>query len=313
MRAVRIHEYGGPGVIKCEEVPRPVPGKGDLLIRVHAAGVNPADTKIREGKAFASMYKDPFPFILGWDVSGVVEAVGSGVSAFKPGDSVYGMVNFPYEGGAYAEYVTAPEGHLARKPEKLDHVHAAALPLAALTAWQALFDAAGMLAGDKVLIHAAAGGVGHLAVQLAGWKGAAHIIGTASIDDEEYLKEIGVDEVIDYRTQRFEEIVRDVDVVLDSVGGHTQERSFMVLKKGGFLVTIMEPPPEGRADEFGVRVERIFVKPDAGELDDIAKLSDQGLLMPNIYGVFPLEKAREAHELVEKGRTRGKVVLRVVD
>lgn len=313
MKAIRIHKYGGLEVIKYEEAPRPEPGPGELLIRVCAAGVNPADAKIREGKAFASMYENPFPFILGWDISGVIEEAGDGVKAFSPGDGVYGMVNFPYEGGAYAEYVTAPEAHLARKPEKLDHIHASALPLAVLTAWQALFGAAGLKSGDRVLIHAAAGGVGHLAVQLARWKGASHIIGTASADDEKFLKGIGVDEVIDYRTERFDEVARDVDVVLDCVGGETQERSFKVLKKGGFLVTIMEPPPEGRAEESGVRAERIFVKPDAGELKEVARLADEGRLTPSIYKVFPLEKAREAHELVEKGQTRGKIVLSVQD
>lgn len=313
MKAIRIHEYGGLEVLKLEEIPRPEPKDDELLIRVHAAGVNPADAKIREGGAFASIYEDPFPFTLGWDISGVIEAIGSKVKDFKAGDAVYGMVNFPYEGGAYADFVTAPAVHLARKPEKLDHIHAAALPLAVLTAWQALFGAAKMTAGDRVLIHAAAGGVGHLAVQLARWKGASYIIATASASDEEYLKEIGVDEVIDYRTENFEAVVTDVDVVLDSIGGAVQENSYKVLKKGGFLVTIMEPPSEDRAAEYDVRAERIFVKPDAGELKEVAKLADQGLLLPHIFKVFPLEKAREAHELIEKGQTRGKVVLSVVD
>ncbi len=313
MKAVRIHEYGGLGVMKYEEVPLPKMGHDELLIRVHAAGVNPADTKIREGKAFASMYEDPFPFILGWDVSGIVCEVGSSVTDFKAGDAVYGMVNFPYEGGAYAEYVTAPASHVALKPVTLDHIHAAALPLAALTAWQALFGAAEVKAGDKVLVHAAAGGVGHLAVQLVRWKGAVLISGTASADDKDYLKEIGVDEFIDFTTQRFEEVVKNVDVVLDSVGGEVQVRSFKVLKKGGFLVTIMEPPPEGKAEAFGVRAERIFVKPDAGELGEIGKVADAGHLVPSIYKVFPLKEAREAHELIDKGQTRGKIVLSVVD
>ena len=237
------------------------------------------------------MYKEPFPFILGWDVSGVVEALGSGVTGFKPGDAVYGMVNFPYEGGAYAEYVTTPAEHVAHKPESVDHVHAAALPLAALTAWQALFDAAKLSAGEKVLIHAASGGVGHLAVQLAKWKGASHISGTATARDEQYLKNIGLDEFIDYRTTRFEDVVKEADTVLDCVGGDTQERSWQVLKKGGFLVTIMEPPPYGKEEEFGVRTARIFVRPDAGQLKQISKLVDQGFLMPSTYRVFPLNKA----------------------
>ena len=313
MKAMRIHEYGGLGVMKYEEVPTPKPGEGEVLLRIHAAGVNPADAKIREGKAFASLYKEPFPFTLGWDVSGVISQVGEGVMGFNPGDEVYGMVNFPYEGGAYAEYVTAPATHVALKPMLFNHIQAAALPLATLTAWQALFGAAGLKEGGKVLIHAAAGGVGHLAVQLARWKGASRIIGTAAANDETYLKTIGVDEVIDYMATDFEDVVKDVDVVLDCVGGEVQERSWQVLKKGGFLVTIMEPPPEGKAEAFGVRAERIFVKPDAGELEEIAKVADEGALVPSIYRVFPLEEAREAHELLEKGQTRGKIVLSIVD
>ncbi len=311
MKAIRIHEYGGLEVLRYEEVPIPKPEEGEVLVRVHAAGVNPSDAKIREGKAFASMYEDPFPFIPGWDVSGVVCELGSGVTNFKEGDPVYGMVNFPYEGGGYAEYVTAPAFHLAPKPASLDHVQAAALPLAALTVWQSLFDAAGLRKGDKVLVHAAAGGVGHLAIQLARWKGASHIIGTAAANDEGYLKTIGVDEVIDYMKVNFEDVVKDVDVVLDCMGGEVQERSWQVLKKGGFLVTIMEPLPEGKAEALGVRAERVFVKPDAGELREISKVTEEGHLVPNIYKVFSLEEAREAHELIEKGQTRGKIVLSV--
>lgn len=315
MKAIRIHEYGGLGVLRYEEVPIPKPSEDEVLLRVHAAGVNPADVKIREGKAFASMYEDPFPFILGWDVSGVVCELGSNVTAFKAGDEVYGMVNFPYEGGAYAEYVTAPAAHVALKPVSLDHLHAAALPLAALTAWQALFDAAGLKGGEKVLVHAAAGGVGHLAVQLARWKGASRISGTGAAlnNDEEYLKTIGVDEFIDYRTTSFEDVAKDIDIVLDCVGGDVQERSWQVLNKGGFLVTIMEPPPEGKAEAFGVRAKRIFVNPDAGELKEIGRVADEGQLVPSIFRVFPLEDAREAHRLIEEGRTRGKIVLRVVE
>ncbi len=311
MKAVRIHEYGGLDALKYEDVPRPEPGPGELLIRIHAAGVNPSDTKIREGAAFASMITEPFPYILGWDISGVVEETGQGVEGFKPGDAVYGMVNFPYGGGGYAEYVSAPAAHVALKPVTVDHIHAAALPLAALTAWQALFDAAGLSAGQKVLIHAAAGGVGHLAVQMARWKGVKQISGTASDRDEEYLEDIGLDEFVDYKTERFENAVKELDVVMDCVGGEVQERSWKVLKKGGFLVTIMAPPPDGRAEEYGVRSERIFVHPDAGELKEIAALVDDGYLMPAIYDVFPLSEARAAHELVEKGHTRGKIVLRV--
>jgi NADPH:quinone reductase-like Zn-dependent oxidoreductase len=314
MKAVRIHTYGGLDVLKYEEIGKPEPDQGEVFIRVFAAGVNPSDAKIREGKAFALKYEKPFPFILGWDVSGVVEAVGKGDGQFKPGDAVFGMVNFPYGGGgAYAEYVTAPAGHVAYKPSSLDHVHAAALPLAGLTAWQALFDAAQLSGGEKILIHAAAGGVGHLLVQLAKWKGASSIIGTASARDEQYLKRIGLDEFIDYRTAKFEEVVHEVDTVLDCVGGDTQERSWQVIKKGGILVTIMEPPSQEKAKAFGVRAERIFVRAHAGQLKLISELVDQGLLKPAIYREFPLFKARDAHKLIEKGQTRGKIVFRVVN
>ncbi|MCK4846502.1 MAG: NADP-dependent oxidoreductase [Deltaproteobacteria bacterium] len=316
MKVIRIHRYGSLDVMKYEEVLVSKPGKGEVLLRVHAAGVNPADAKIREGEAFASLYpfyKDPFPFILGWDVSGVVSQIGAGVTGFNIGDEVYGMVNFPYEGGAYAEYVTAPATHLAIKPVSLSHIEAAALPLAALTAWQALFGAAGLSGGESVLIHAAAGGVGHLAVQLAKWKGASRIIGTAASNDTAYLQTIGVDEVIDYMTANFEDTVKDVDIVMDCVGGEVQENSWQVLKKGGFLVTIMEPPPKEKAEAFGVRAERIFVKADAGDLKEIAQVVDAGKLVPYIYRVFPLREAREAHELLEKGQTRGKIVLSIVD
>jgi len=297
--------------LKYEDAPRPEPGPGEVLVRVHAAGVNPSDAKVREGRAFASMCTDPFPRIPGWDVSGVVEAAGAGVEVLKPGDAVYGMVNFPHGGGAYAEYVAAPASHLARKPETLDHIHAAALPLAALTAWQSLFEAASLAKGQSVLIHAAAGGVGHLAVQLARWKGAGRIIATASSDDFEYLESIGAGECIDYRTERFEELVSGVDVVMDCVGGDVQARSWQVLRKGGFLVTIMEAPPQGRAEEVGVRAKRVFVRSEAGQLKEIAGVVDAGFLKPFIYRVFTLEQAREAHELVEKGQTRGKIVLKV--
>lgn len=310
MKAILIDSYGGVEKLVLKDVPRPVPGDDEILVRVYAAGVNPADAKIREGKAFASLYRDPFPLILGWDASGVVEEVGKNVTTFKPGDAVFGMIGFPYEGGAYGEFIVARQDEIALKPPSLDHKEAAALPLAALTAWQALFDAADLKAGDKVLIHAGAGGVGHLGVQLAKWKG-AYVISTCAKRDIDFLKEIGADEAIDYQAQRFEELVHEADVVIDSVGGETQDRSWQVLKKGGILVTIMEPPPEGKAEEYGVRGIRVFVERNTDELNEIAKLASEGLLTPNIYKVFSLSEAKKAHELIEKGETRGKIVLKV--
>ncbi len=311
MKAVLIYEYGGLDVLKCEDIPCPEPGQGEVLIKVHAAGVNPSDAMIREGKAFAEMITDPFPYTPGWDVSGVVVETGDDGGGFKPGDAVYGLVNFPYGGGAYAEYVKAPACQLAKKPALLDHIQSASLPLVSLTAWQALFEAAELKKDERILIHAAAGGVGHIAVQLARWKGAALISATGAPRDEDYLTSIGVDEFIDFRSQRFEEVVHDMDVVLDCVGGETQQRSWQVLKKGGRLVTIMEPPPEGRAEEYCVRAERVFVRPDACALEEIRRCVDNGIIVPFVFSVFPLEMVEEAHELVEMGQARGKIVLNI--
>ncbi|MBZ0287931.1 MAG: NADP-dependent oxidoreductase, partial [Anaerolineae bacterium] len=214
MKAARIHSYGAPDVLVYEDAPRPTADIGDILVRVHAAGVNPVDYKTRQGRGIGGGSTDVLPLILGWDVSGVVESVGAGVTAFKPGDEVYSMVRFPEIGSAYAQYVAAPVSDFARKPHSLDHIHAAAVPLAALTAWQILFDTAHLVSGQTILIHAAAGGVGHLAVQLAKWKG-ARVIGTASAHNADFLREMGVDEVIDYTAVHFEDLVGPVDVVVD--------------------------------------------------------------------------------------------------
>lgn len=312
MKAVLIDSYGGVDKLVLKDVPMPIPGDDEILMRVLAAGVNPADTKIREGNAFASLYRDPFPLILGWDASGVIEEVGKNVTTFKPGDAVFGMIGFPYEGGAYSEFIVVRQDEVALKPKSLDHIEAAALPLAALTAWQALFDAADLKTDDKVLIHAGAGGVGHLAIQMARWRG-AYVISTCAKRDIDFLKEIGANEAIDYQTQSFEELVHEADVVIDSVGGETQDRSWQVLKKGGILVTIMEPPPKGKAEEYGVRGIRVFVERNTDDLSEIAKLASEGLLTPHIYKVFSLSEAKKAHELIEKGETRGKIVLKIAE
>jgi NADPH:quinone reductase-like Zn-dependent oxidoreductase len=317
MKAVRIHKFGGPRVLKYEDAPRPEPKEDELLIRVHAAGVNPADWQIRSGRR--SKLKKPFSLILGGDVSGVVEAVGTSVTGFQIGDAVFGVVH-TQRGGAYAEYVTAPASDIAHKPRSLDHIQAAALPVAALTAWQALFDAGELSAGQKVLIHAAAGGVGHIAVQLAKWKG-AYVIGTASGPNENFLRKIGVDEFINYRKTRFESVVQDVDVVLESVNrdiaveavpGETLERSWGVLKKNGVLVSICATPSSETADAYGVRAKRVHMQPSAMQLTEIAKLVDAGHVKPIINTVLPLKEAREAHRLSQKGHTRGKIVLQVL-
>ncbi|MFF7610945.1 NADP-dependent oxidoreductase [Streptomyces lavendulae] len=306
MRAVVVSKWGGPEVLVETEAERPEPGMGEVLVRVHAAGVNPVDWKTRESGGLIPW--GPVPAV-GWDVSGTVEAVGPGVTLYRAGDEVYGMPRFPQQAGAYAEYVTAPARHLARKPASLSHVEAAALPLAALTAWQALVDTAGVSAGQRVLVHAAAGGVGHLAVQIAKARG-AYVIGTASAGKHELLRALGADEVIDYRTTDFEDAVADVDVVVDAIGGDHGERSLKVLRPGGHLVTL--PGPDGLpADPGAVHASWVLVEPDLKGLEEITALVEGGLLKPLIDTVLPLEQAAKAHEIGERGRTTGKIVLTV--
>ncbi|GGP83714.1 MULTISPECIES: NADP-dependent oxidoreductase [Streptomyces] len=306
MRAIVVKEWGGPENLVEREIERPEPGLGEVLVRVHAAGVNPVDWKTRASGALIAWGETP---IVGWDVSGTVEAVGPGVTLYAPGDEVYGMPHFPRQAGGYAEYVVAPARHFARKPASLDHVQAAALPLAALTAWQALVDTAGVTAGQRVLVHAAAGGVGHLAVQIAKARG-AYVIGTASAAKHDVLRELGADELIDYRSVDFAEAVADVDVVLDALGGDTAERSLKVLKPGGHLVSL--PGPDSvPAGADGVNASWVLVDPDLGGLQAIAELADKGLLKPLVETVLPLAEAARAHEIGEQGRTTGKIVLTV--
>ncbi|MFF0769572.1 NADP-dependent oxidoreductase [Nonomuraea wenchangensis] len=315
MHAIVQDSFGGPEVLRLAEVPRPAPLPTEILVRVHAAGVNPVDWKTRQGGGMAGVLGEP-PFILGWDVSGVVEETGFGVTIFEPGDEVFGMPWFPRQAGAYAEYVTAPARHFARKPRAFGHEAAAGIPLAALTAWQSLVDTAALGSGQRVLIHAAAGGVGHLAVQLARHAG-AYVIGTASAARHDWLRSLGVDEVIDYTTTRFEEAVRDVDLVLDLVGDshdRTSTRSLEVLRPGGLLIAVpsgVEPELVERARERGVRATGILVEPDGAALARIAELIDKGELSVEIEEVFPLAEAAEAHARGERGRNRGKIVLRV--
>ncbi len=318
MKAVRYHDYGGPEVLMYEDAPRPEPESDELLIRVHATSVNPADWQIRSGKRF--LLEKPFSLTPGFDVSGVVAAAGDDVTDFVAGDEVYSMLGLK-NSGAYAEYVTCPAVGAARKPRSLTHIEAAALPVAGLTAWQALFDAGGLSKGQTVLIHAAAGGVGHLAVQLARWRG-ARVIGTASAGNTDFLRGIGCNEIIDYTNTRFEDIVRGVDVVLDSVVRDAQKgidsvardtlrRSFTVLKKNGILVSICDTPPPETAASYGVRAVHILAKNSGTQLAEIAGLVDAGHLRPHISEVLPLKEARKAHEMSQSGHTRGKIVLKV--
>ncbi len=302
MRAIRIHQYGGPEVLTVEEVPQPEPGAGQVLVRVCAAGVNPADWKIRAGY-FKDFMPLQLPAILGFDFSGEIEAVGPGVTKFKKGEQVYGSAM-----GTYAEYVAAKIAEIAPKPSSLDHVHSASIPVAAQTAWQALFDAGGLTAGKKVLIHGASGGVGSFAVQLAKAKG-VYVIATGSGRNQEYLKQLGVDKPIDYEKTKFEDVVRDVDVVFDTQGGETQQRSWQTLEKGGVLVSIVQPPPETEAAKYGVKGVFLGRQPNAEQLVEIAKLVDAGRLKTTVEVVLPLAEARRAHELSQAGHVRGKIVL----
>jgi NADPH:quinone reductase-like Zn-dependent oxidoreductase len=308
MKAVRLHSFGGPEVLVLEEVLRPQAGVAGVLIRVHAAGVNPLDWKARAGHVKAWL-PHRLPLIPGWDVSGVVEAVAPDVTAFKVRDAVYGMLDFTRD-GAYAEYVAARTLNLALKPNSIDYTQAAAVPLASLTAWQSLFEVAGLNSGQTVLIHGAAGGVGHFAVQFAKWK-EAKVIVTASAGNENFLRELGADEVIDYRNTKFEEAVRDVDVVLDTIGGNTQQRSWQVLRKGGILVATLGISYPEAARDHGVRGEGVMVHPDAAQLTQIAALIDAGNLKPVVARILPLAEAAQAHELSQTGHVRGKIVLQV--
>jgi NADPH:quinone reductase-like Zn-dependent oxidoreductase len=308
MKAVRMHSYGGPEVLVYEDAPRPTPGPGEVLIRVHAVGVNPVDWKIREGY-LKQMIHHSLPLVPGWDVSGQVEGLGAGVVKVEEGEEVFSRPDISRD-GAYADYTVVRESEVAPKPMSIGHVKAAAIPLAALTAWQSLFDAAKLTAGQRVLIHAAAGGVGSFAVQFAKWKG-AHVIGTASAKNRDFLRELGATEIVDYQTTRFEDIARDMDVVFDTVGGDTQERSWKVLKKGGILVSIVSPPPEEEAATYGVRAGYVFVQPNAGQLGEIGRLVDFGEIKPFVETVLPLSEARQAQERNRMGHTRGKIVLQV--
>ncbi|MGW0944975.1 NADP-dependent oxidoreductase [Streptomyces sp. NPDC002623] len=307
MRAIGQDTLGGPEVLREEEVARPAPRTNEVLVRVHAAGVNPTDWKHR---ATGALLGEP-PFVLGWDVSGTVAAVGLGVTAFKPGDAVFGMLPYPYGHGSHAEFVIAPGRALWHKPTAIDHVQAGALPLVSLTAWQALVETAELRAGQRVLIHAAAGGVGHVAVQIAKARG-AYVIGTASAGKHDFLREIGVDEAIDYRETDFTEAVKDVDVVLDTVGGDIPVRSLRVLRPGGIVVSILPGARQElfeEAERLGVRATWILVDADRAGMRAIAELVEAGELRATIAGTFPLADAAEAHRLGDTGRTTGKLVL----
>lgn len=307
MKAVQIHHYGGPEELIYEDAQTPEIQPDDVLIRVKATSINPIDWKVREGAR-----KDParhFPIVLGWDVSGIIEKVGEKVKNFKVGDAVYGRPDTS-RNGTYAEYVAVRAGELAPKPQSLDHNQAAAIPLAGLTAWQGIFDHGKLEAGQKILIHGAAGGVGTFAVQLARWKG-AYVIGTASGKNVDFLRKLGADEVIDYEKEHFEEKLHDIDVVFDTIGGDVQLNSLRVLKPGGILVSTVGIKDEAAVKAKGLQGIAYMAKSLPEQLHRMAQLIDEGKLRPIIEKTLPLTDAAEAQRESQKGHTRGKIVLTV--
>lgn len=308
MKAIVIHQYGGPEVLKYEDIPYPELKDDQLLIRVIAAGVNPVDGLIRSGMFGENR---TFPIILGGDVAGVVEKVGSKITKFKAGDPVFANVSLNSSGG-YAQYAVVTERELAPKPKSLTYVEAAAVPIVGITAWQALVDTAKLNAGQTVLIHGGSGGVGSFAIQIAKARG-AKVIATASTRNQDFLKQLGADVAIDYTKQKFEELSKDVDVVLDSIGGDTLARSYGVVKKGGIIVSLVARPKDAELEKHGIRGATLNAEPNSEELAEIGKLIDENKIKVIVSQTFPLSEAREAQEQVATGHTRGKIVLKIAD
>ena len=309
MKAIQIHEFGGPEVLKYEDAPKPKPGADEVVIKVFATSVNPIDWKIREGHA-KGKFPIKFPLIPGWDVSGEIDEVGSNILNFRKGDEVYSRPD-PTKNGTYAEYVVVKANLINRKPQSIDHEKAAAVPLAGLTAWQALFDYGKLQQGQKVLIHAASGGVGTFAVQFAKWKG-AYVIGTTSKENMDFVKKLGADKVIDYKNEKFEEKLKNIDLVIDLIGGDTQKRSLKVIKKGGRLITTVQVENQEATKEKNIHIEGFLAQSLPEELEQIKQLIDSGKVKPVVSKIMPLKDAAKAQKLSEKGHTRGKIVLQVV-
>jgi NADPH:quinone reductase-like Zn-dependent oxidoreductase len=307
MKAAVIHSFGSADVLTLEDVAVPTPAGGEVLVQVHAASVNPADYKIRSGQYAAAKQEAP-PLILGRDVAGTVETCGAGVAGFRRGEAVYALLD--REHGGYAEYTIVNERDLARKPASLDYTEAAAVPLAALTAWQGLFDHGALKSGRHVLIHGGAGGVGHFAIQFAKSAG-AKVSTTVSGRDFEFVRELGADSPVDYHSERFEDLVHDVDLVFDLVGGPTQDRSWSVLKRGGTLISSRGKPDENTARKHGVRAANFLTKQSASQLEEIGRLIDEGKVRPHVEVVYRLADVRSAQQRLEHEHVRGKVVLEV--
>jgi NADPH:quinone reductase-like Zn-dependent oxidoreductase len=308
MKAVIAHEYGAPDVLKFEEVPRPEPKENEALVRVIASGVNPADPLTLSGK-YAREFGTHLPLIPGYDIAGIVEKTGVNVTKLKAGDAVYG---YPTFGGGWAEYVTVTEGEVAAKPASLNFVEAAAVPMGALTAWQALVDVAKLQPGQTILIHGGSGGVGSFAVQIAKARG-ARVIATASTANQDLLKQLGADVAIDYTKTKFEDVAKDVDAVLDPVGKETLARCYGVVKKGGIVMSLVARPDPAELEKRGIRGAAISVHPDAEDLAEIARLIDAGKIKPIVTQVLPVSEAITAQRQAATHHTRGKLVLRIAD
>jgi len=310
MKVIVVHEYGGPEVLKYEDVPRPEPKDDQILVRVIAAGVNPVDDASRSPK-YAKFFGITLPFIPGYDIAGLVERTGAKITKLKQGDSVYAYLSLK-GGGGYAEYAVATEVEAASKPKSIGFVEAAGVPVVAETAWQALIDTAKLSAGQTVLIHGGSGGVGSFAIQIAKARG-AKVIATASTANQDLLKQLGADVAIDYTKQKFEDVAKDVDVVLDSGGKDTLARSYGVVKKGGFIVTLVARIDQAELDKHGIRGASLGVEPNSSELAEIGKLIDEKKIKVVVSQTFPLSDAEKAQEQVATGHTRGKIVLKVAD
>jgi NADPH:quinone reductase-like Zn-dependent oxidoreductase len=310
MKAVVIHAYGGPEVLKLEDVARPEPKEDEVLIRVVAASVNPVDAAIRKGY-LAQVIGDKLPLIPGMDVAGVIEKAGAKMGKFKAGDPVYAFFTLASEGGD-AEFVLAKENEVAPKPKSLTYAQAAAVPAAGSTAWKALVETANLSAGQTALIHGGSGGVGHFAIQIAKARG-ARVIATASTANQDLLKQMGADVVIDYTKTKFEDVAKDVDVVLDAVGEDTLKRSYGVVKKGGIIVSIVDDPDKAALDAHGIRGISIRTDPNAGTLEELTRLIDAKKVTPVVSQVLPLSEVVKAHEQIATRHTRGKIVLQVAD
>ena len=305
MKAAQVLEFGPPNVITNVDLPRPEPSAGQLLVCVKAAGVGNWDALVREGR----LPNEHLPLILGYELAGIVEAIGAEVSGFKPGDEVYGATNEQLT-GAYAEYALPSARMIAQKPKTLTFIQAASAPIGTVTAWQMLFDYAHAVAGQTVLIHGAAGNVGAYAVQLAKLFD-LHVVATAASAELDYVRDLGAEKVLDYETEQLEESLNGVDIVLDTVGGETQERSLRVLKPGGILVSVVSPVPEAAQKRYGVRAAYFYVDVTTARLNEISRLFDSGKLATNVGSVLPLEQARTAHEILGQPHKRGKIVLSI--